>query len=663
MTRLRRALSAPVLLAAVAVPIAPAPARAVACPAAGGLPVPAAAVPAGGPIVFQGHGWGHGLGMSQYGAQGAARLGCTHDVILRTYYRGTTLKPRTLTAPVVLNLRSGTSRSTIATEASPVTWRTPAGVARTQPARTTWQVVRRAHGTSAGLAVLAADGAEALWVAGGARLEAEHSGAVVRVRSFVGTATAAAVDKRLRWDLARFAVTSSGTQVQEVVRTTAAGTAVQKYLWGLAEVPVSWPAEALRAQADAARTYLVKSWSAASGAFVIGVTTTAQVYSGATQEDTDAALGRHWRQAVDATKGELVVDSAGTAIWTMYCSSFGGHSESRAYVYGSQAGIGYLSAVDDSRWDRASDNPRRSWAKAFTVADLARRLGFTSVTAVRIGAPGSVARDGGLRVTGVRGGAVTTAAFTGGQLRYALGLLSPGVAVAWPPPPGTPAGTPAGTLQYLAGDWDGDGRTEVGTYKDAAVALRLHSGQVLRYRYGFTGATAVVGDWDGDGRDSIGVYHRAQWYLRDTLTPGPADRSFGYGLAGDLPAVGHWRGAGAGDGIAVLRSGVWSLRLGATPGPAQVVTRFGRAGDVPVVGDWNGDGWDDVGVHRGQTFVLARPRGGPATLAFGRATDVPVAGDWDGLGGDTPGVGRPAAWYVRNDLAGGIATQVIPFAG
>ena len=38
-----------------------------------------------------GHGYGHGIGMSQYGAQGAARQGVTYDTILSTYYPGTTL--------------------------------------------------------------------------------------------------------------------------------------------------------------------------------------------------------------------------------------------------------------------------------------------------------------------------------------------------------------------------------------------------------------------------------------------------------------------------------------------------------------------------------------------------------------------------------------------
>ena len=42
-------------------------------------------------FTFTGHGWGHGIGMGQYGAQGYALNGWTHDRILAHYYSGTTL--------------------------------------------------------------------------------------------------------------------------------------------------------------------------------------------------------------------------------------------------------------------------------------------------------------------------------------------------------------------------------------------------------------------------------------------------------------------------------------------------------------------------------------------------------------------------------------------
>ena len=42
-------------------------------------------------FVVRGHGWGHGLGMPQWGAFGLAKQGSTYDRILAYYYRGTQL--------------------------------------------------------------------------------------------------------------------------------------------------------------------------------------------------------------------------------------------------------------------------------------------------------------------------------------------------------------------------------------------------------------------------------------------------------------------------------------------------------------------------------------------------------------------------------------------
>src|SRR5436309_3575405 len=44
-------------------------------------------------LVFNGHGWGHGVGMSQYGAYGYAQHGSTYRQILAHYYPGTKLGP------------------------------------------------------------------------------------------------------------------------------------------------------------------------------------------------------------------------------------------------------------------------------------------------------------------------------------------------------------------------------------------------------------------------------------------------------------------------------------------------------------------------------------------------------------------------------------------
>ncbi len=626
------------------------------CYPAGGRRVPEAVTSASSGIIVQGHGWGHSLGMSQYGAQGAARLGCSHAQILATYYRGTHLQRRTLTAPVVLSLQSKAVRSTVTAEKGGVTWSVTGTSARVrQPAGQTWTVARQTRRGRVGVALVATGRKVKLWTSAGV-LRAAHGTGTVRLRAYPAGRSKAATDKRLRWGTLGFTPTGSGAVVVETIPTDRHGRAVDKYLWGLGEVPVSWPAEALRAQADAARTYLVGAY--ASGAYRIGTTTAAQVYTGATREDEDLRAGGAWHAAVRATSGELIVDASGVPIRAMYSSSDGGRSEDRAYVYGSQAGFGYLTGVDDSRWELASGNPHRSWAKAFSPETFAAALGFSSVSAVRLAAPGSSARDAGLRVTGVIKGRLRTVAFTGSALRTRLGLRSAAVTVRWVPP--VPPTVSVDGAQPLAGDWDGDGRDEVGVYRSGQVSLRMADGTVVSYPFGAAGDTAVVGDWDGDGRDSVGVFRDGTWSLRNELSAGPADLSFGFGAAGDAPVAGRWAGPGR-QGIGVVRGTTWLLRLSVSAGPVQRTFTLGRSGDMPVTGDWDGNGSDTSGVFRSGVFFLQSGLGSGTAPGFGLggAGEIAVAGDWDGTGTDGVGV-FDGTGFVLRDGAGG-ATTTVPF--
>ena len=413
------------------------------CPSPGGVKIGEAATPGATVKVF-GHGWGHGMGMSQYGAQGAARLGCTYTTILGTYYYDSAVVTRALNAPVLLSLASMSTTARLDAESGTVRWVVGSRSA-VQPKGTTWSVTRRTVSGRVGLALLDPKGTRKLFIADGGVLSARHTGTVVKVRP-----SGSSSGLRTRWDTTRFIGSSAGVRVAEVISAGQGYTAVQKYLMGLAEVPVSWPVEALKAQVVAARTYLSSKYSASDQAYVVKTTTADQVYRGYDQEKADAALGGRWHTAVVATLSKVIVDSSGRTIEAMYSSSMGGHTENRQYVYG-KYGISYLKAVDDSRWDKASDNPYRRWSKGFSTADLAKRFGFTSVSSWTVAKRGSAARLAGVRITGKRSGKVVTVSFTGTQARGKLGLRSPGftfgapTAAPKPTPKPTPTPTPKPT--------------------------------------------------------------------------------------------------------------------------------------------------------------------------------------------------------------------------
>ena len=110
----RRALSALVLAAAgLAAVLAPMGAT------AGSMretATPTALVWAPATLVFSGHGWGHGVGLSQYGAYGYAQHGYTYDQIVAHYFPGTDIEYSDSTTIRVL-LASGRSSLTISSTA------------------------------------------------------------------------------------------------------------------------------------------------------------------------------------------------------------------------------------------------------------------------------------------------------------------------------------------------------------------------------------------------------------------------------------------------------------------------------------------------------------------------------------------------------------------
>lgn len=179
------------------------------------------------------------------------------------------------------------------------------------------------------------------------------------------------------------------------------------------------------------------------------------------------------------------------------------------------------------------------------------------------------------------------------------------------------------------------------------------------FNYGRSSDVQVMGDWDDNGSRTPGVFRAGTWYLRNSVSAGPADIVVAFGRAGDRPVVGDWDADGR-SGIGVVRGGTWHLRNALSSGPAQTTFSFGRPGDTPVAGDWDGIGGDGIGVVRAGGWYLRNAGGGGApdlSFGFGMPGDVPVTGDWNGDGRTGIGVVRGATWYLRETPGSGAATS------
>ena len=245
-----------------------------------------------GSFTIRGAGWGHGWGMSQYGAYGAARIGLSWKQILAFYYRGTRLSKLPNGTKIKVWITADNDNSLRVMPASGLAVSDTAGHRYTVPTGakyTSWRISRSGAGyrlsyrTSSGSYVTKSTG-----LTTGSWSFSTRSKIVKvilphgSVRPYHGTV---ALIKR----------GTGGRTVNKVL--------LEDYVKGVvpAEMPTSWAANAVKAQAVAARSYAVRLQKfAGNSGYDICDTTACQVYSGMARETSDG------NAAVTATIGTIV---------------------------------------------------------------------------------------------------------------------------------------------------------------------------------------------------------------------------------------------------------------------------------------------------------------------------------------------------------------------
>lgn len=270
-------------------------------------------------FVVSGRGYGHGVGMSQYGALGQAKAGRTYDQILVHYYSGTELG-RASTKEVRVLLAEGRSAITIAStvpfrikDAAGKTFRLPPGPLTLRP----------------DLALPAPEDS--------APFEQPEPVPPLLVLPGKATAPLSLDGRQFRGKLE--------VDVQGRYLRVVNAVALESYLQGVVagEMPFSWPTEALKAQSVAARSYALANLVKGKP-FDLYADVRSQVYAGVSGERPSTTA------AVKATAGE-VVTYGGKVASTLYFSSSGGKTASAADVFG--ASIPYLVSRPDP-WDKGS---------------------------------------------------------------------------------------------------------------------------------------------------------------------------------------------------------------------------------------------------------------------------------------------------------------------
>jgi SpoIID/LytB domain protein len=208
---------------------------------------------------------------------------------------------------------------------------------------------------------------------------------------------------------------------------------MQKYLYGLGEVPSSWPQATLRAQAIAGRTYALEKIRRSGQhrypcSCAVYDSTLDQAYIGDAKRTGSGVYWDDWKRAVDRTRSRVIL-FRGDPIQALYSSSSGGHTENNENVWGGAA-IPYLRGVGDGP-DRVSANPNHTWSVSMRWRTFENKLqaayGIGNLEAFRLIRPFGVSgrvtvvkpnNTGGVRIRGSR----RTVRVSGWSVRSALGL-------------------------------------------------------------------------------------------------------------------------------------------------------------------------------------------------------------------------------------------------
>lgn len=379
---------------------------------------------------ISGSGWGHGVGLSQYGAKALALDGSTYKQILERYFTGVTIGQLQVSGseafifddpePLWVGLLQDQQAISFSIDTNPVylcyqpsgfcvavaypgeTWRfAPDGEGACRYERLTSDRSRVPVSTSGPCAgnIEPVDGSVSVTVPYKART---YSRGLLRFRE--------ANDGRLNLSLEM---------------------SMDDYLRGLAEVPDSWPTAAIEAQVVASRSLLARELLRIGPEIGFSQERSRRCHCHILDRSPDpnyrgtGAEASHpaWLSAVSSTTRE-VVSHLGTVANTLYSSSSGGRTEDYDDVFGG-SDFPYLATVHDgpSLSDVAS-NPHRSWVAGFPGATLAAVFEFSWVSDMEVIERNASGSARTVAVSGIRSGRPVVETLTGVAVRSALSLRS-----------------------------------------------------------------------------------------------------------------------------------------------------------------------------------------------------------------------------------------------
>ena len=315
-------------------------------------------------FIITGSGFGHGVGLSQIGAEGLALEGKSATDILTYYFPGT----QVTTAPVTQSIRVNIAHQSIYQAITGTSLQlykgdlTTTPIAVPQGATLKFSMVGKVISPTITL-----KGSPTVIVPSGALFSVKWDG-VVKVAGIslkYGSVALRAVASKM-----------------EVTTTLALDT---EYIYGISEMSSAWPTAAIQSQAIASRTYGQARIATIRKECDCNVYSTIydQNFVGYSKE-SEPLIGALWKAAVDATAG-MTVTYNNAPINVYFFSSSGGMTQRSEDVWGTA--YPYLTNVADPYSLDLVLNPTYShWQRVINQKDMSAAFGLPDVASIAIDA-------------------------------------------------------------------------------------------------------------------------------------------------------------------------------------------------------------------------------------------------------------------------------------
>ena len=352
------------------------------------LTTPAMAVEIPPYFSFTGSGYGHGVGMSQIGARAKALAGESATSILNYYYSGT--KVETATDSQILRVNIGhllTSAKVKSDSAGAKLQLFTGNVTDSQtsqailefPSKTTLTLILE----NGQIIVSTTRSSKTTQIAVGKFFTLRWSG----TRYMDGTpsivsVTTNSIASKYRYGQLQFKVITDkllGKRL-EVINSVRLQ---DEYLWGIGEMPSSWPTAALQAQAIASRTFAIarsKQIRSACDCHLYS-SISDQTFVGYSKE-VEAGYGLFWKSAVNSTIGQIITYN-GIPITSYFTSSTGGVTETSEAAWGTATP--YTLSVSDSASVDVTLNPKfAAWSRRISQSVVSAAFILPDVVSLNV---------------------------------------------------------------------------------------------------------------------------------------------------------------------------------------------------------------------------------------------------------------------------------------